>query len=135
MSQEKPELRAVAEASYQPLNSGDLDAYLAVCADDVEFTSLLAESEATTFHGHEGVRAWWNTVLGKFDEVHWELLGAARLWRPRVWRNFRDAGPQLGFYVANACVRQAVHGSGGGGGSEPELGGCRSAVRPWWASG
>lgn len=74
MSQAKPELRAVAEAAYEALNSGDLDAYLAVCADDVEFTSLLAEAEAATFHGHDGVRAWWTTVLGKFDDVRWELL-------------------------------------------------------------
>jgi ketosteroid isomerase-like protein len=95
MTQGRPELCAVVEAAYQALNSGDLDAYLAVCADDVEFTSLLAEAEATTFHGHEGVRAWWDTVLGKFDDVHWELL-EVRGSGDRGVAHFRIAGTLSG---------------------------------------
>ena len=106
MSQEKPELRTVAEASYQALNSQDVDAYLAVCADDVEFTSLLAEAEATTFHGHEGVRAWWNTVLGKFDDVHWELL-EVRDSGDRGVAHFRIAGTLNGVPLQQS-VWQAI---------------------------
>ena len=43
-------------------------------AEDVEFTSLVAEAEGTTFRGHEGVLEWWETVRGAFQEVRWELL-------------------------------------------------------------
>jgi ketosteroid isomerase-like protein len=74
MSQENAELRAMADAAYGALNSGDLDSFLALIAEDVEFTSLVAESEGTTFRGHEGVRAWWETVRGAFRDARWEVL-------------------------------------------------------------
>lgn len=63
-----------AEVVYGALNSGDLEAFLAMMAEDVEFTSMVAEAEGTTFRGHDGVRAWWETVRGAFEDVHWELL-------------------------------------------------------------
>jgi ketosteroid isomerase-like protein len=69
-----PELRTIAETAFIALNSGDLDAYLSVIADDVEFTSMIAEMEGQTFRGHEGVRDWWETVRGSFQDVQWELL-------------------------------------------------------------
>jgi uncharacterized protein len=106
MSQVDPELRTVAEASYRALNSGDLDAYLAVCAEDVEFTSLLAEAEARTFRGHDGVRAWWNTVLGKFDDVQWELLDV-RASGDRGVAHFRIAGTLNGVPLQQS-VWQAI---------------------------
>jgi ketosteroid isomerase-like protein len=74
MSQANAELRAVADAAYGAINAGDLDAFLAVTTDDVEFTSLVAEAEGATFRGHEGVRAWWETIRGAFQGVRWELL-------------------------------------------------------------
>ena len=74
MSQENVELRALAGAAYGALNSGDLDAFLALITEDVEFTSLVAEVEGTTFRGHDGVRAWWETVRGAFEDVHWDVL-------------------------------------------------------------
>src|SRR5436190_12820123 len=74
MSRENVELRAIAEATYGALNVGDRDALLALVAEDVEFTSMVAEAEAATFRGHAGVREWWETVRGTFDDVRWELL-------------------------------------------------------------
>jgi ketosteroid isomerase-like protein len=74
MSQANPELRAPLEAAYAAVNEGDLDGFLALLDEDLEFTSLIAEAEGTTFHGHDGARAWWETVRGAFDEVTWELL-------------------------------------------------------------
>ena len=68
------EQRALAEAVYGTLNSGDLEAFLALIAEDVEFTSMVAEAEGTVFRGHDGVRTWWATVRGAFEDVHWELL-------------------------------------------------------------
>ena len=66
--------RALAEAAFGALNSGDLDTFLALTAEDVEFTSMVAEAEGTTFCGHDGVRAWWETVRGAFGDVRWELF-------------------------------------------------------------
>jgi ketosteroid isomerase-like protein len=74
MSQENVELRAMAQAAFEALNSGDLDGFLAVAAEDVEFTSLVAEVEGTTFRGHDGVRTWWERVRGAFGDVCWEVL-------------------------------------------------------------
>lgn len=67
-------MRALAEAAYGALNRRDLDAFLALVTDDVEFTSLIAEAEGTSYHGHDGVRAWWQTVPASFEEVQWDLL-------------------------------------------------------------
>jgi ketosteroid isomerase-like protein len=74
MSQASAELRGVAEAAYGAINAGDLDAFLAIAAEDVEFTSMVAEAEGVTFRGHDGVRAWWETIRGAFQGVRWELL-------------------------------------------------------------
>jgi ketosteroid isomerase-like protein len=71
---EDAEQRGLAEAGIGALNSGDLEAFLALTAEDVEFTSMVAEAEGTTFRGHDGVRAWWETVRGAFEDVRWDLL-------------------------------------------------------------
>ena len=74
MWQENLELSALAETAFGALNSGDLDGFMAVAAEDVEFTSMIAEVEGTTFRGHDGIRAWWETVVAAFGEVRWEVL-------------------------------------------------------------
>jgi ketosteroid isomerase-like protein len=68
------ELRAITETALGALNSADLETFLTVVADDVEFTSMIAEVEGQTFRGHDGVRSWWATVAGAFQDVRWELL-------------------------------------------------------------
>ncbi len=98
MSQVSPELRAVAEAAYGAVNSGDFDAFVALTTEDVEFTSLVAEAEGTTFHGHDGVRAWWETVRGAFEEVRWELLDV-RGWPSGGVTHIRMAGTLSGVPV------------------------------------
>ena len=74
MPQEDVELRALAETAFGALNARDLNTFMAIAADDVEFTSMVAEMEGTTFRGHAGIREWWGTVVEAFDEVSWELL-------------------------------------------------------------
>ena len=74
MGQVSPDVRAVVEAAYGALNRCDLDAFIALTTEDVEFTSLIAEAEGTTFRGHDGVRAWWAGVPGAFAAMRWELL-------------------------------------------------------------
>jgi hypothetical protein len=71
---EDAEQRGLAEACFEALNSGDWEAFLALIAEDVEFTSMVAEAEGTIFYGHDGVRAWWETVRGAFEDVRWDLL-------------------------------------------------------------
>ena len=39
---------------------------------DVEFSSLIAEADGTTFRGHAGVRSWWEGVRNAFEHAHWE---------------------------------------------------------------
>jgi ketosteroid isomerase-like protein len=74
MSTENVEPRFLAEAAFGALNSRNLDAFIDVVADDVEFTSMVAEMEGTTFRGHDGIRAWWDTVVGAFGDVRWTVL-------------------------------------------------------------
>ena len=68
------ELRALAERALHALNTADLDGFLAVVSDDVEFTSMILEVEGMTFHGRDGVRVWWEKVRRTFEDVRWELL-------------------------------------------------------------
>jgi ketosteroid isomerase-like protein len=74
MSQENVELRALADAAFEALNAADLDRFLALTTEDVEFTSLIAEAEGATFRGRDGVRAWWETVVASFQDVRWDML-------------------------------------------------------------
>jgi ketosteroid isomerase-like protein len=74
MPPERVGLRALATRAFALLNAGELEAFVATMADDVEFTSMVAEAEGTHFRGHEGVRSWWHTVRGAFEDVSWELL-------------------------------------------------------------
>jgi ketosteroid isomerase-like protein len=95
-----------AEAGYGALNSGDLEAFLALTAEDVEFTSMVAEAEGTTFRGHDGVRSWWETVRGAFEDVHWELLDV-RGSRDRGVIHFRMTGT-LGSVPVEQTMWQAT---------------------------
>lgn len=74
MPQENSELRAIAEKALRALNTGDLEGFLAVVAEDVEFTSMILEVEGATYRGRDGVQTWWETVRRTFEDVRWELL-------------------------------------------------------------
>jgi ketosteroid isomerase-like protein len=50
----------------------DLDGFLGIVHEDVEFVSLVAEAEGGTFHGHAGVRAWWESVGESLGTLHYE---------------------------------------------------------------
>jgi ketosteroid isomerase-like protein len=118
MSQVSPEIRAMADAAFGAINSGDLDAFVALSTEDVEFTSLVAESEGATFRGHDGVRVWWETIRGAFAEVHWELLEIRGSGDHAITR-FRMAGT-LGTVPVEQTMWQAVT--------------MRAGKLSWWAS-
>ena len=69
-----PQIQATFEQAYAALDAGDIDSFLERIDENVEFTSIVAEAEGTTFHGHDGVREWWTSVRGAFEVVSWELL-------------------------------------------------------------
>jgi ketosteroid isomerase-like protein len=106
MSQASVELRGLAETAFAAINSGDREAFVALTSEDVEFTSMVAESEGTTFRGHEGVRTWWRTVRGAFEDVRWELLEVRGSGDHGV-AHFRMAGT-LGSVPVEQTMWQAV---------------------------
>jgi hypothetical protein len=61
----------IAKRIYASINRRDLDGFLDQIDPEVEFTSLIAEAEGQTYRGHEGVREWWDRVVG--------FLGSLRL--------------------------------------------------------
>jgi ketosteroid isomerase-like protein len=106
MLQASVEQRALAEAAFGALNSGDLEAFLALTDKDVEFTSMVAEAEGTVFRGHSGVRAWWNTVRAAFEDVRWEMFDV-RGSGDRGVAHFRMVGT-LGSVPVEQTMWQAV---------------------------
>lgn len=106
MSDASPELRRFADAAFAALNSGDLEAFVALASEDVEFTSMVAEAEGTTFRGHEGIRAWWESVRGMFDEVRWDLLELRGTGEKGVAR-FRVSGKLSGVPVEQSMWQAA----------------------------
>ena len=92
------ELRTIAETAFQALNSGDLEGYLSVIDEEVQFTSMIAELEGVTFRGHDGAREWWDTVRGSFQDLQWELL-ELRECPPGGVANIRARGSVAGLDV------------------------------------
>jgi ketosteroid isomerase-like protein len=64
------EFTEVSRAAYEAITRDDLDAFLALTAEDVEFNSLV---EGRTYEGHDGVREWWNKVIGALGGVGLDL--------------------------------------------------------------
>jgi len=91
----------VLEDFYAAISNRDLDALLALTDPDVEFRSLIAEAGGGTFHGHDGVRAWWEEVISS--------LGVEP--NPEEIEAFRDRGitrMRLAGRVAGVEVPQAM---------------------------
>jgi steroid delta-isomerase-like uncharacterized protein len=66
MSRENVDL---AHRAYDAFNRRDLDAFLALMADDVEVNSRLVAIEGG-YHGHDGVRRWWKDLLDVMPDYH-----------------------------------------------------------------
>ena len=105
MAEPKSQLRAIAETAYAALIANDLDAFLKVIADDVEFTSLVAEAEGTTYRGHPGAREWWATVRAAIAGARWEFIdleeqGAFGVIRVRVSGSIRGVPVEQAMWQA-----------------------------------
>jgi len=93
MSQQNME---TLRGSYDAFRRRDLQAFLSYMDRDVEFESLVLEVEGA-YHGHEGVRSWWDSVLAVFPD-----------WSPTV-EDAEEVGDRL-------VVRVRAEGTGTGSG-------------------
>lgn len=65
------------ERHYQAVdaaNRRDLGALLALMDPDVESAPRLASMEGS-FHGHDGIRRWWENLLDAFPDLNAEIVG------------------------------------------------------------
>ena len=62
----------------------DLEGILALADTRIELRSLLTEAERPLYHGHDGVREWWDAVFSVFPD-----------WRPQ---------PRAASYDENGAV-------------------------------
>jgi ketosteroid isomerase-like protein len=69
MSQENMEL---AHQAADAFNRRDLDGYLALMDDDVEVIALEIEMEGG-YHGHAGIRRWWESLFDVFPDYAAEV--------------------------------------------------------------
>lgn len=69
MSSETFEL---AQRSWELVDGRDLEGFLQIVHEDVEFFSLVAEAEGGTFRGHDGVRIWWEQVGESLGTLSYE---------------------------------------------------------------
>jgi ketosteroid isomerase-like protein len=91
MSRENVEL---VRRAFDAFNRRDLDAFLARMDADVEAVSQLVAIEGG-YHGHDGMRRWWDSVLGVAPDLTYELV------------EVRDPGD-----LTVAAVRNRGHGAG-----------------------
>jgi ketosteroid isomerase-like protein len=75
MSQENVEL---AQQAFDAFNRRDLGAFLALMDADVEAGSRLVAMEGG-YHGHDGIRQWWQNLLDAMPDYTLETVEARDL--------------------------------------------------------
>jgi ketosteroid isomerase-like protein len=94
-----PENVSLARGCYDAFNRRDRDAFLALMHPEVTVESRLVVMEGG-YHGHDGVRRWWNDFLGVFPDYTVEIeelrdLGDVTLCRSRGWGHSADSNAPL----------------------------------------
>ena len=59
---------AIVRRAVEAFLARDLDGILAVADEEIVLRSLLTEAERPLYHGHEGVRDWFEAVFGVFPD-------------------------------------------------------------------
>jgi ketosteroid isomerase-like protein len=59
----------VVRATFEAFQRRDLEAFLGLMDPNVEYRSLVLEVEGA-YHGHEGLRSWWENLLAVFPDWH-----------------------------------------------------------------
>lgn len=85
--------------SYDAFNRRDWDAFVALMDDEVEIESRLVAIEGG-YHGHEGLRRWWDDFLGAFPDYTLDIeelrdLGDVTLGHIRGWGHAADSATPL----------------------------------------
>jgi ketosteroid isomerase-like protein len=87
MSRENVE---ILHGAFDAFNRRDLDAFLALCDPELEFTSYWMKVEGGTgYRGHDGVRSWWERIVDVYPDFTREIeeerdLGDRTIARVRV---------------------------------------------------
>jgi ketosteroid isomerase-like protein len=89
---------AVVRAAVDAFMERDLDGILALADEQIVLRSLLTEAERPLYHGHDGVRDWFQNVFGVFPD-----------WQPRPRPATHDEG---GAVVIGLDVTATGAGSG-----------------------
>jgi len=58
--------------AFAAISGNDLEGLLSLTDPEVEFHSLIAESEGQTYQGRDGVREWWEQVKGALGGLRFE---------------------------------------------------------------
>jgi ketosteroid isomerase-like protein len=92
MSQENVELMV---EFFDAFNRRDWDAFVGLMDDEVETESRLVAIEGG-YHGHEGLRRWWDDLLGAFPDYTVDIeelrdLGDVTLGHLRGWGHAADS--------------------------------------------
>jgi hypothetical protein len=69
---EESEAFELTRKSWEYVDGRDLEGFLSIVHEDIEFVSLVAEAEGGTFQGHDGVRVWWEQVGEALGGLHYE---------------------------------------------------------------
>ena len=80
----------VARAAIEAFMARDLDGILEAADPEIVVRSLLTEAERPVYHGHEGVRDWFENVFGVFPD--WQP-------RPRPASHDEDGAVVIGLDV------------------------------------
>jgi ketosteroid isomerase-like protein len=70
-----PENVELVHRALEAFDRRDMDAYLALMADDVEAESRLASVEGG-FRGHDGIRRWWDNMFVVWPDVRAKVVEA-----------------------------------------------------------
>ena len=82
--------------AWRAISANDFEGFIARVHPEAEFTSLVAEAEAVTYRGHEGVEQWWSAVHEAFPEFWADVI------------DLRDFGDQV---LAEIRLCGRVHGT------------------------
>lgn len=64
------EFTELSKRAYVAIGENDLDSFLEVADENVEFNSMI---ENKTYHGHDGIREWWENVVNRLGGVQLDL--------------------------------------------------------------
>ena len=82
MSQENVEL---AYRGYDAFNQRDLDAFLGFLDPEVKFTTRFGKMQGKPhYSGHDGIREWWQDLLGVFPDLQLRRSGGRDLGEPMI---------------------------------------------------